>query len=81
MLVYRIVDDTGEMGRYYTGATESSKVARDLSKEGTGQSVYEFETPKLIIDKTTFLMALNEEDWCEPRHIARFVDGRDVKID
>jgi hypothetical protein len=80
MLVYRIVSDNGDMGRYYTGATESSKVAKDLSKEGSGQSVYEFETPKIIIDKTTFIMALNEEGWCEPKQIARFIDGKAVKL-
>jgi hypothetical protein len=81
MLVYRVVSDQGEMGRYYSGATESSKVARELSKDGDGQSVYEFATPKIIIDKVTFLQALNEEAWCEPKQIAHFVDGRSVKID
>lgn len=80
MLVYRIVSDNGEMGRYYTGATESSKLAREQSKEGPGQSVYEFETPKVIIDKVTFITALNEEEWCEPKQIARFVDGKAVKV-
>jgi hypothetical protein len=81
MLVYRVVGDDGGMHRYYTGATESSKIARDMSKEGCGQSVYEFETPKISIDKITFVLALNEEEWCMPKQLARFVDGKAVKID
>lgn len=80
MQVYRIASTDGEMSKYFVGATESSKQARDMSRTSEETfSVYEFSTPKTYIDKDTFLGAINEEKWCEPVMIAQFKNGRATK--
>ena len=81
MQVYRIVSsEAGPVEKFFVGATESSKQARELSKTSDAEfSVYEFTTPKTYIDKDTFLLALNEEPWCEPVVIATFIAGRAKK--
>jgi hypothetical protein len=76
MQVYRIVADNPEVCRFYTGATESSKVARDISREGGVTQVYEFTTPKIAVDKESFIKALNQDAWCEPKLVAQFENGR-----
>jgi hypothetical protein len=78
MLIYRIVSEDSP-GRYYPGQTEASKVAREQSKASGLVLVYEFSSPKVAMNKSTVLAALNEEAWCEPRLVAQFENGRTKK--